>query len=110
MEHIIGITVKDRVKGNAAFLTWGRVFGRTESEKLLNIIKTHLDTFNIHNLDTIEICATLQDVATYPYFYENFFMLCQEKIPFGAHYKQWQEEKRKAIIEGKEIYFLGFMK
>ena len=53
------------------------------------------------------ICATLQEAARQPYFYECFFDICQRPIPFGASYADWVRERATRMAEGKEIWFLG---
>jgi hypothetical protein len=53
------------------------------------------------------VCTTLQEAATQPYFFEHFFALCQKTISFGTTYATWSERTKRAMEEGKEIYFLG---
>ena len=47
MEDIIGIEVKDGIKGYCAFLTWGRIFARVESKELLDVIAKYFSRYGI---------------------------------------------------------------
>ena len=109
MEDIVGIKFEDKKMGEGAFLTWGRLFDEVDESELLDLIKKHLPNWNINNLESIEVCYSLQEVSDQPYFYECLIKFIQEPIPYGAKYKAWKKKKKKALLEGKDIYFMGFM-
>ncbi len=106
MEDIILIKIADDKKKKYYFLTWGRLFDSTDDELYLNLIKNNAMKFGIKSVFSIEICESLQEGSKSKYFYENFFLMCQKKIPFGKKYKSWQKVMRKRVEEGKELYFL----
>ena len=110
MENIVGIKVKDKIQGEGAFITWGRLFGTIDEEELLNIVKQHLPKWGISHLESIELCYSLMEIANQPYFYECLIRFIQEPIPQGLKYEAWKRKKIKALKEGNDIYFTGFMK
>ena len=107
MEDIVGIKIKDKYLGEVAFVTWGRVCDRTDPEPLFKAIKKNLSKFGITELVSISICETLQEVSSFPYFYEALFVFAQQKQIDDANYAAWRIKKKKAIEQGEEIYFLG---
>ena len=107
MDDIIAVEVKDGKRGNAAFLTWGRVFDRIDPDIIENKIAAAAPRFGLHNIKSVQVCWSLQEVARYPYFYEALVAFSWKPIPFGKGYKAWAAKKRKEISAGKEIYFLG---
>jgi hypothetical protein len=70
MNDIIAIQVKDRKKGKAAFITWGRVFDRLDTSVVERKIADAAEKFGLRDITSISICDSLQDVAQYPFFYE----------------------------------------
>jgi hypothetical protein len=107
MEDLVGIKVQDKILGTVGFITWGRVFDRVDSTEMLEALKLNLSKFGIHHLESITLCDTLQEVATFPYFYEGLFAFAQEKISYGKSYDTWCAKKKNAIIYGEDVYFLG---
>lgn len=110
MENLVGIIVKDKNFGEVGFVTWGRVFDRVDPEPLLEAIKLNLKIFGIKELESIEVCDTLQEVSGFPYFYEAIFKFARDIIPKNMLYENWCKKKRQAILEGEDIYFLGLTK
>ncbi len=108
MEDIVAIKVTSSREAGA-FLTWGRIFDTIHPSELLEIIEKNLNRYAFDREASVNLylCDTLQEVSHFPYFYEAFFKLTQEKIPFGPGYQKWREEKQKALREGKNIYYLG---
>lgn len=109
MEDIVGIRIKDSIKGEGAFITWGRLFDAVDDTKLLNIIKDQASLWGIYHLETIELCYSLQEIADQPYFHECLIKFIQEPIPYGEGYDLWKSKKKRALKKGKDIYFTGFM-
>ena len=50
------------------------------------------------------------EISDQPYFYECLVYFIQNPIPFGHGYATWVKKKRKTLLAGKEISFLGFKK
>lgn len=109
MEDIVGIKIKDKIKGEGALITWGRLFDAVDETELLNVVKKHLPIWGINDLELIEVCYSLMEIADQPYFYECLIRFIQEPIPYGSKYESWKRKKRKALKEGEDIYFTGFM-
>ena len=107
MEDLIGIKVKDKILGEVGLITWGRIFRSVDESKLLEVIKNNLSQFGITEPYSVEVCYTLQEVSSFPYFYEALFDFSQRIIPDGKKYKPWQRKMAKALLQGEEIYFLG---
>jgi hypothetical protein len=109
MENIVAIRVQASDKRTHFLLTWGRIFDNVNSDDLFSVIAPHLKQFGIAS-KRASICKSLQEASTSLYFYESFFMMSQEKIPFGSGYNKWIERKRNLILKGKEIYYAGISK
>ena len=109
MEDVIAIKVKGGHKRIAAFMTWGRVFDKVDTLPIQRAIANAAAQFGIREIKSIIVCESLQEVAHFPYFYEVLLMISWKPIPFGKKYKAWATKTRRQILEGKEVYFLGFL-
>ncbi len=107
MEDLVGIKIVDKTFGIVGFITWGRIFNRVDPQPLLDIVTKHLSKFGIVAVESIEVCDTLQEISSLPYFYEALFEFSQRIIPEGKIYKDWQKNMSKALERGEGIYFLG---
>jgi len=54
-----------------------------------------------------ELCDSLGEVSDHEYFYEALLAFGWRPIPFGSRNKAWKTKKRREILNGDEIYFLG---
>jgi len=109
MEDIVGIKIKDKIKGEGALITWGRLFDPVDETELLDVIKAHVARWGINDLESISVCYSLKEIADQPYFYESLIRFIQEPIPYGSGYESWKRKKKKALKKGEDIYFTGFM-
>jgi hypothetical protein len=107
MDDIVAIKVVDHAEKKHFFLTWGRVFDAIDEEPLLAAIEANLSMWGVRKARSLEVCDSLQEAASERYFFEAFFMMSQERIPFGPKYKSWQASKRKRIKKGEDIRYLG---
>jgi len=108
MEDIVGIKFCDKKYGQGAVITWGRVFDIIDDEELLKVVSLHLRKYGTENIESIELCYSLMEIADQPYFYETLIHFIQEPIPFGCRYQKWLKKKRRALNAGEEIGFVGF--
>lgn len=109
MEDIVGIKIKDKIRGSGALITWGRLFDTVDEAELLGVVKKHLTRWGIEDLESMSLCYSLTEIADQPYFYECLIKFIQEPIPYGASYEAWKRKKKKALKNGDDIYFTGFM-
>lgn len=108
MEEIVAVDVQLESGDHRYFLTWGRVHHPTDPTALETLVLDQSRRFSLGGAPIkAGICLTLQEAATQPYFYECFFSMCQKRVPYGPRYRQWAEETRRAMNDGKELYFLG---
>ena len=107
MEDIVGIKIKDKIFGQVSFITWGRIFHPVDPQLLLDNVIRHTPKFGIKNVEAIDLCDTLQEISSFPYFYEALFEFSQKIIPDGKRYNVWKNKMKRAIERGEEIYFLG---
>lgn len=107
LNDIIAIKLFDENKGAGACITWGRIY---KEKELLDIIKNQCLNLGFENLKLIEFCYSLQDIAQYPYFYEQWIYFAQQDIPYKNCYKKWVLIKRQALLDGHDIKFTGFYK
>src|SRR3989339_1670959 len=110
MENIVGIKFTDKIKGEGAVITWGRIFDIIDATELLDVVKKRLIKCGANNIESIELCYSLMEISDQPYFYECLVYFIQNPIPFGDGYATWVKKKRKTLLAGKEISFLGFKK
>ena len=104
LKDVIGIKFSDKKMGQAACITWGRVY---KEEKLLELIKTRCAQYCFKNIELIEVCYSLQEIAAYQNFYEGWVYFIQQNVPYKNGYEIWQQRKRQKILAGQDIKFVG---
>ncbi|HET7486719.1 MAG TPA: hypothetical protein VFJ85_02235 [Acidimicrobiales bacterium] len=89
MENIVAIAVDTDEGKRTYFLTWGRIQDPIDPAPLEAIMLEVARNFRTPGKpQSASVCATLQDAADAPYFYEYFFTFCNKPIPFGRGYKR----------------------
>ena len=108
MEDIVAVRVELQDGTHRFFLTWGRIQERVDPEPLEQLIFDRCEAFDLGGTPIkASLCGTLQEAVSAPYFYECFFMMGQQTIPFGKKYNKWQKQMDKKMRDGKELYYLG---
>jgi len=108
MENNVAIKVVDKKRGTVAFLTWGRVFGAVEMVPLLQAVEKSFPKFGLRDAKSAKVCNSLREVAMHEYFYEKLVAMAWKSIPFGKKsYPLWAAKARRAISQGKELYYLS---
>jgi hypothetical protein len=108
MEDIVALRVKLVTGEERFFLTWGRVLDPVDPEPLISCAGQHVDKWSLGgDVAGIELCATLQEAAHAPYFFESFFRLCQRRVPYGGAYEEWREQMLGELQSGRELHYLG---
>ncbi|HEX4204095.1 MAG TPA: hypothetical protein VHZ51_07825 [Ktedonobacteraceae bacterium] len=108
MEDIVAVRVELQDGTYRFFLTWGRIQERVDPEPLEQLIFDHCEAFDLGGTPIkASLCCTLQEAISAPYFYEYFFMMGQQTIPFGKNYNKWRKQMDKKMRDGKELYYLG---
>jgi hypothetical protein len=100
MEDVVAIKVIDSRGKKHFFLTWGRVFDRTDPKPLLDAIGPSLSRFGVSGVRQVQICPTLQDAADQPYFFEALLFFTRQRAASNV-------VRRRRIRAGKDIYYLG---
>lgn len=71
------------------FLTWGRISEAVDEEPLERLLMAAAMRCSAGAKPfSAYLCATLQEAAQEPYFFESFFKMCQRPIPYGSGYKE----------------------
>lgn len=110
MHDIVAIKVQDKKYGEGGFITWGRLYHAINDKELLEVIKKHYSRWG-SDLESIELCYSLQEISHLPYFYESLIRFTPEfPIPSGEEYKIWAKQKKSSLDKGHEISFCGFTK
>jgi hypothetical protein len=111
MDDIVALKVID-AKGAAHFiLTWGRIFDRIDTAPLEASVRQHASQFGIRAPRSIVVCRALGAAARATYFYEAFFHISQEKIPFGLRtYEPWRRKIQKEMMKGLHLFYCGTSK
>ena len=88
-------------------MTWGRLFDAVDPDSLLDAVKPHLRQFELQNFSDIFLCYTLSEASDQPYFYGSLFNFSRNAMPHIKGYKKWCKEKKRNILGGKDISYLG---
>ncbi len=92
------------------FLTWGRVFDAIDSTRICDAVLSyalHCD-LGSGKAKAAELCYSLRDASSEEYFYESLFeMACTGGPKIGPEHVAWLEERRHALEDGREIWYLG---
>ena len=107
MEDLVAIRVTHEDGSLHYLMTWGRIFDVVDEAALLDAVTPHLSMFGLGKFSDIFICYSLSEASDQPYFYEGLFNFSTQGIPFGKGYKKWRKEKKRNILGGKDIYYLG---
>lgn len=108
LEDIVAVAIELEEGGRRFFLTWGRIQDPVDPGPLEKLIFEHCRSFDLGGTPIRAcICGTLREAAQAPFFYEYFFMIGQQTIPFGKNYKKWKKQMNKKMQGGKELYYLG---
>lgn len=108
MDDVIALRVVLDDGSSRYFLTWGRLSDAIDTGTVEEIVRAALSRFSLGGrAASVTVCESLREAATAQYFYENFFRMSQERIPYGPGYQQWAESKLRDLRAGREIYYLG---
>jgi len=108
MDDIVAVAVELEDGTARYFLTWGRIQHVVDPAALEQIVLEHATRFDLGAIPIkARLCRSLQDAAHEPYFYECFFEMCQQKIPFGDNYSEWKSEMDEEMRDGRELFYLG---
>jgi hypothetical protein len=111
MDDVVAIRVRDSTRRSHYFITWGRIFGRTDPKPLETVIKRCAGKFGIRNVKSVAVCDSLAEASSSRYFFEVLFHIGQERVPFGIRtYESWRRKKQRQMITGKSIFFCGLPK
>jgi|GEM_PF-1257947 len=108
MEDIGAVALELEAGTRRFFLTWGRIQDPVEPGPLEQLVLKHCMSYDLGGTPVRAcLCGTLQEAVDTPYFYEHFFMIGQQTIPFCKKYKKWKKQMSKKMQGGKELYYLG---
>ncbi len=109
LEDVVGIKVRDKNNGWFGFMTWGRLWHKTDDAELLACVQPFLAKCEgISEPVEVVLCVTLSEVKSAQYFYEGLIDFSRSPIPSGADYKKWLKAKRTGLKKyGTDLYFLG---
>ena len=107
MEDVVAIRASDSSGKRHFFVTWGRVFDRTDPQSLLDAVRHALPRFGLPDVDHLEACATLQEASDQPYFFEALLYFARQPISDAKDRGAWEESCREKISSGKDVYYLG---
>lgn len=107
MEDLVAIRVTHEDGSLHYLMTWGRIFDAVDEVALLDAVTPHLSKFGLGNFSAISLCYRLSEASEQPYFYEGLFDFSREGIPSIKGYKKWRKEKKRNILSGRDIYYLG---
>ena len=108
MEDIVAVAVTTDLGRVCYFLTWGRIQDAVDpgpvEEIVLRVAASHRTP---GRPVSAEMCFSLQEASSAPYFYEYFLGFCQKRIPFGRSYRRWRRTMDRRMRDGHEIASVG---
>jgi hypothetical protein len=108
VEDIVAVEVTTNSGGTCYFLTWGRIQDRVDPGPLEALIMSVVSKFKTPGTPVqARLCGSLQEARDAPHFYECFFSFCQNPIPFGDGYDDWQRRMDERMRAGYEIAAIG---
>jgi hypothetical protein len=108
VEDIVVVAIELQEVARRFFLTWGRIQDSVEPGPLKQLVFKHCTSYDLGGTPMRAcLCGTLREAVDAPYFYEYFFMIGQQTIPFGKKYQKWKKHIHKKMQDGKELYYLG---
>jgi hypothetical protein len=108
VEDVVAVRVRLKRGGSRYFLTWGRLFGPVDPAQLETVVMDQLGKFDLGGDPvSVEVCSTLQEASSQPYFFEALWWFGQQKVPYGPGYKRWMLKKRRRLMAGGELRYLG---
>jgi hypothetical protein len=110
MEDVVAIKIRDVRRGWVGAMTWGRLWDPIDDRELLEAIKRHLSGFGIEEPVEIQLCSSLREIESGEYFYEALLKFSWKPPAFGPRYEDWRAERKAALEQGREIYFVGSLR
>jgi len=84
------------------------LFDPVDPTQLEAVVEEQLDKFDLGGTPvSVEVCSTLQEASSQPYFFEALWWFGQQKVPYGPDYKRWTLMKRRRLKTGDELRYLG---
>ena len=108
MDDIVAVEVRLATGERRYFLTWGRIQDHVDPAPLHALVLKAASGFGLGS-EAVEarVCESVQEANGEPYFFEAFFGMCQERIPFGDEYEAWRKAKDQEMQSGKSLWYLG---
>jgi hypothetical protein len=108
MDHWVALEVKTDSGRSGFFVTWGRIQDAVDPGPLEELTLRVATRFAIGGTPvSARVCASLQEAAVQPYFYEAVLTFAQKPIPYGEGYEEWRREKAQEMEDGRDFCFLG---
>lgn len=108
MDDIVAVAVELEDGAERYFLSWGRIQDRVDPEPLEQLVLKYCIGYDLGGKPVkARMCWSVQEASHAPFFYEGFFSMCQEHIPFGEHYATWRKEMNDRMQAGEKLYYLG---
>ena len=106
MDDIVAVEVEtDSERG--VFLTWGRIQDPVDAGPLEMLVMRQATNFSLKGKPMRARVISLQRAHKEPYFFEAFFTLCQEKVPFGRGYENWRKKIARQMERGEHLFFIS---
>jgi hypothetical protein len=111
MEDIVAVEVKLTTGERRHFLTWGRIQDNVDPAPLAELVLKRANHFAIDGEPaSARVLWSLHPATEAPYFYEYFFGMSQERIPYDDSHEAWRKKIAEEMETGKWIYYLGYYK
>ena len=107
MEDVAAVKVTDRVRGDYAFLTWGRAFDRVDPTDLIAAITRLLPTMGFEHATQISVCYDLGEVADYRYFFEGLLSFAAKMASEPYQSEEWLRAQVDGEALRRAVFLIG---
>jgi hypothetical protein len=104
VDDIVAVALVTASGDRRFILTWGRVQANVDPEPLEQLVLRHSSKFGVEATEA-QVCFTLQEASTEPYFYECLFAMARKAIPEDRH--AWKRDTDLRMQDGYELYYCG---
>lgn len=112
MDDYVAVCVKLKRGGSRFFLTFGRLFDVVDGTELESLVLKHAAQFALGGEPVkAEVCYSLNDASSAPYFYEALLVLIRYGPPPDARkWKTWKRVMTESIRNGNMLMYCGDQK
>lgn len=112
MDDIVAVEVLDEAGTRHHFLLWGRVYGATAYDELIDAVARRLAKHGIRGGGTPRVLPNVQPARDAPHFFEIWTRMLLDRMDWAPPTsvppgRAWLDHVRAGMDEGRMVYYLG---